>query len=201
MDEGSSRSSSLLARLRIAALGAAVVVALAVAAAACGGDDDGDNATPTEEATATPEATEDGGASPSPTVDPAESPADMVLKEWVVQANRGRARPGTVTFTVRNEGELTHQFVVIRTDVEKDELPRLPNDAGADESQLDVVGKIDAIDPGATDELVVDVQEGAYVVICNLSPGGESHYLNGMYTELEITPTAPLDTATPGASP
>jgi hypothetical protein len=178
-----------------------LVILVAGLAAACGDDDDDNDETPTpeptaEERSATPRATGDD-PSASPTVPPADTAAPFRLDEWVLLAERARARPGTVTFTATNEGEFPHQFLVIKTDIEKDELPRKPNDEGADESELEVVGRIDEIAPGQTDEVEVDVVEGQYVLICNLAPGGESHYLNGMFTEFEITPTAALDSPTP----
>jgi uncharacterized cupredoxin-like copper-binding protein len=130
-------------------------------------------------------------------VPPADTVAPFTLREWVLLAERARARPGTVTFEVTNEGEFAHQFLVIRTDIEKDELPRKENDEGVDESDLDIVGRIDEIAPGNSDQVEVEVEAGQYVLICNLAPGGESHYLNGMYTEFEITTTAALDSPTP----
>jgi uncharacterized cupredoxin-like copper-binding protein len=183
-------------------LAAVLPLALSVlGAAACGGDDDDDGATATQEPTATersetPDAT-DGEASPSPTFPPADTVAPFTLSEWSILGEKARARPGTVTFEVTNEGEFNHQFLVIRTDTEKDELPRKANDEGADESDLDVVGRIDEIAPGGSDEVEIDVEAGQYVLICNLAPGGESHYLNGMYAEFEITTVAPLDSPTP----
>jgi uncharacterized cupredoxin-like copper-binding protein len=181
-------------------------LALALILAACNGDDDDsdDDATDTpeatEESTETPEATGDE-ITASPTPAPADSTGTMALDEFVIRPNRTRARPGTMTFVVTNEGEMDHEFVVIRTDIEKDELPRQKNEdgveIGVDESDLDVVGRIESIAPGETQELVVDVEEGTYVLLCNLFANGESHYLEGMYTEFEVTPTAPLDTPSP----
>jgi uncharacterized cupredoxin-like copper-binding protein len=180
-----------------------LVAVISVLVVACGGDDDGDKETaaPTaEDRSATPGATEDG-TSASPTVPPADTVAPFELDEWVLRAEKSRARPGTVTFEVQNVGDFTHQFLVIRTDIEKDELPRKPNDEGADETDLDIVARIDEIAAGASDEIEVDVEAGQYVLICNLAPGGESHYLNGMYTEFEVTTTAALDSPTPQATP
>jgi uncharacterized cupredoxin-like copper-binding protein len=106
-----------------------------------------------------------------------------------------------MTFVVTNEGEMDHEFVVIRTDIEKDELPRETNsdgvEIGVDESDLDIVGRIDAMAPGETQELVVEVEESTLVLLCNLFANEESHYLEGMYTEFEVTPTAPVDTPSP----
>jgi uncharacterized cupredoxin-like copper-binding protein len=187
---------------------AALVLALILAA--CNGDDDDsdDDATDTPEPTAerseTPEATGDE-ITASPTPPPADSTGTMALDEFLIRPNRTRARPGTMTFVVTNEGEMDHEFVVIRTDIEKDELPRETNsdgvETGVDESDLDVVGRIDAMTPGETQELVVDVEESTLVLLCNLFANDESHYLEGMYTEFEVTPTAPIDTPSPVPTP
>jgi hypothetical protein len=182
--------------LRLALVAATAVLLAGVLAC---GDDDGDEATPTPEPSATEEATGTpgpDGETATPTVAPAESTAGMSLVEWAIRPDKTRARPGTVTFLVRNEGTVTHQFLVIRSDIEKDELPR-NGDKGVDLSDLDVVGSIDAIAPGENDEVTVDVEEGPYILLCNLFSGGESHYLTGMYNEFEVTPTAPLDALTP----
>ena len=177
---------------------AALFIALLVLLVAACGDDNGSSDTtdtpePTAEDTRTPVPTEPG-VSPSPTQAPADTTAVIVLDEWAVKPERTRARPGTVTFVVRNEGEVAHGFVVMRTDIEKDELPRLPNEGGVDESGLDVVGRIDEIAPGETKELIVDVEEGQYLMIDNTVANGESYYLNGMYNEFEVTTTVPIDT-------
>lgn len=173
--------------------------------AACNGDDDsnsGDTPEPSTEVTNTPKATEEG-ATPSPTVAPADTAAVIVLDEWAVKPERTRARPGTLTFVVRNEGEVTHGFVVIRTNEEKDELVRLKNgdgvEVGIDESKYDVVGRIDEIAPGETKELAIDVEEAQYLILDNTFADGESYYLNGMYNEFEVNPRVPLDT--PSAAP
>ena len=170
---------------------AAVVIAVSLVMA-CGDDDD--EATPTPEVTATPEATatlRPGDATPTPTHPPATTEAGMELVEFTIRPNVTRARPGTVIFKVQNAGELAHQFVVIRSDLPTAELPRKPLDAGVDETKLEIVGKIDSIAPGSNGEVSVPVDAGKYVLICNLFAGGESHYLEGMYTAFEVTPTAP----------
>ena len=115
----------------------------------------------------------------------------MELVEFTIRPNVTRARPGTVIFKVQNAGELAHQFVVIRSDLPTAELPRKPLDAGVDETKIEVVGKIDSIAPGSNAEVSVPVDAGKYVLICNLFAGGKSHYLSGMYTAFEVTPTAP----------
>ena len=186
-------------RLKVPRAIIALAIALTGAAVACG-DDDGN--TPTQKATPTPSATATMGpddATPTPTAAPATTEAGMELTEFVIAPDRTRARPGTVIFKPRNTGELTHQFLVIRSDLPIAELPRKPGDTGVDETQLDVVGRIDAINPGESDEITVPVELGNYVLICNLFAAGTSHYLSGMYTSFEVTLTAPdpLETVRP----
>ena len=126
----------------------------------------------------------------------------MELDEFVLRPTRTRARPGTINFQLTNAGEVPHEFVVIRSDLPTAELPRLPDDAGVDESELEVEGRLeDPLDPGADGELNLALEAGQYVLICNLAPNGESHYLNGMYTAFEVRTDAPLSTATPTPTP
>jgi uncharacterized cupredoxin-like copper-binding protein len=124
------------------------------------------------------------------------------VREFVIAPEKTRARPGTVIFKVRNSGEITHQFLVIRSDLPAAQLPRKPAEGGVDETQVDIRGRIDSIPAGESAEVSVPVETGKYVMICNLVSGGESHYLTGMYRLFEVTPTAPdpLATAHPSAT-
>ncbi len=101
---------------------------------------------------------------------------------------------------LRNSGEITHQFLVIRSDLPTAELPRKPGNMGVDETQLDVVGRIAAIPAGDAAEVSVPVETGKYVLICNLFAGGTSHYLSGMYNAFEVTQAAPDPLATTAAT-
>lgn len=189
------------------ALKAMVVVALTVVAGvvvACGGDDGGGE-TATPDATLTPSATATAGpndASQTPTPAPATTEAIIEVKEFAIAPKRTRARPGTVIFKVHNAGDVTHQFLVIRSDLPIAELPRKPGNAGVDETQVQVVERINSIPAGGDGEVSVPVEAGTYALICNLFAGGVSHYLTGMYTPFEVTPTAPdpLATAQPSAT-
>ncbi|HEV8574130.1 MAG TPA: hypothetical protein VGR43_05415, partial [Dehalococcoidia bacterium] len=62
-------------------------------------------------------------------------------------------------------------------------------------------GRLELVNAGEEAELSVKLAAGEYVVICNLAPNGESHYLNGMYNGFEVRTDAPLNTPEPSASP
>ena len=162
---------------------------------ACGGDDAG-------EGTLTPTATEaetDASVTPTPDTDvgtPAPAgtatltSGDIELDEFVIRPGLTRARPGVVTFNVSNAGELTHEFIVIESDLHIAELPRAEDDLGVDESQLDIVGRIENIAPGASSEVSLNLDNGNYILICNIV-GDKSHYITGMYNRFTVSNDAP----------
>lgn len=184
---------------RLTRLLAAAALALLVVAGACGDDDD--SGTPTASVSASETAEPSGDSSPtstpaldegtpSPTPQPVDTDATIDLTEFAIQPQRTSAMPGTVTFHVRNTGELTHELLVIRTDLPHAQLPRRDDLLGADESQLDIVGRIDPIEPGDDADLTLDLERGSFVLICNLASDSTSHYLSGMYDRFEVSDTA-----------
>lgn len=79
-----------------------------------------------------------------------------------------------ITFRVANDGVGPHEFTVIRSDLAVDALPM---GAGvADESQLEVVGRVAQWPGGETRDATFTMTPGRYILICNL-PG---HYQLGM---------------------
>lgn len=180
-----------------------ILTAIVAFAIACGGDDAGDG-TPTPTATET-----DASATPTPGTDdvtpapgtetdtptPAGTPTltsgDFELDEFVIRPALTRARPGVVTFNLTNAGELTHEFLVVATDLHIAELPRAEDDLGVDESQLDIVGRIENIAPGASSEVSLGLDNGNYVLICNIVDDDKSHYIKGMYNRFTVSDDAP----------
>jgi uncharacterized cupredoxin-like copper-binding protein len=143
--------------LLVAALAAVSVIA------ACGGSDSSSDA-----ATATTVAS-DGSAVTVTMGSPDEY--SMVPEPTEVAA-------GTVTFTVVNDGEMEHEMVVIKTDKGAANL-------GTESGEADETGAVDEIvlGPGEQGTLVVDLEAGAYALVCNL-PG---HYAAGMYADFTVT--------------
>lgn len=168
---------------------------------ACGDDDDTSptpTSTPSPDAAASPTETpsatrtaDSGTDSDSPTPVSSQTVATIGLREYAIDPEVTSARPGAVTFRVANRGEMTHEFLVVRTDLAHAELPRLPDNSAADESQLDIVGRLDGIGPGTEAEITLTLSAGNFVLICNLNTDGTSHYLSGMYDRFVVSENAP----------
>lgn len=100
------------------------------------------------------------------------------LKEWKVVPSVASVRSGTVTFVVRNVGNLSHDFVVLRTNLAPGKLPV----AKARAKEVGRVGKTQVFRPGLTRRLTLTLRPGKYVLICNV-PG---HYQAGMFVGFRV---------------
>jgi len=91
------------------------------------------------------------------------------------------ARAGTVTFTVKNVGSVTHELVVLRTDLAEGSLPANPEEAGK-VSEDGSLGESGDLAPGASVDFTLTLTPGHYVLICNLA----GHYAAGMHATLNV---------------
>ncbi|MCH8025343.1 MAG: hypothetical protein IH866_00990 [Chloroflexi bacterium] len=161
-----------------------VVFMAGLAAAACGGGGDGGG---DDSGDSEPEPTATTAAQP-----PAGSEVDVRLFEWTVDAGVESVAAGTVTFNAANIGGIGHNLVVIRSDLAADALPVIKG-GGVDEasSAIEVVGKIEELEPGLDESMVLDLEPGVYALICNIvdedDAGRRSHYQLGMRIELQVT--------------
>jgi hypothetical protein len=124
-----------------------VVLAVVLTAAACGpggggqpaGDQPGGGAQP-------------GGGQPA-----GGTRVAVTEKEWAIQI--GEVPSGVVTFAVRNDGAVEHNFVIKET--------------GA---------RLDGLQPGQTKEFTVTLQPGTYTVVCDIA----GHEEAGMHTTITV---------------
>jgi uncharacterized cupredoxin-like copper-binding protein len=103
------------------------------------------------------------------------------LGEWFVQVATPSAAAGEVTFAITNEGDVEHEFLVVRTDAPSGSIP-LDGDQFS-EDEVEVIDEVEDIGPGESASLTVDLEQGDYELVCNL-PG---HYASGMYTSFSVT--------------
>ncbi len=88
------------------------------------------------------------------------------------------APAGTVTFAVRNAGQVKHEFVVIKTTKPAGDLLK-----GSEADEAGAVGEIGNIPPGQNKTLALKLAAGHYALICNL-PG---HYKAGQYANFNVS--------------
>jgi uncharacterized cupredoxin-like copper-binding protein len=112
------------------------------------------------------------------------------LHEWEIALDGSEAEAGPTYFLVTNTGEDAHEFVVIRTDLPPHGLTVV--DGEVPEDEVDLVGEIEGVGAGSQASLLLDLDPGSYVFICNIAeeePGEaevESHYQLGMATAFTV---------------
>jgi uncharacterized cupredoxin-like copper-binding protein len=144
-------------------LAAGILLVLAFAIAGCGDDDD-DAVDSGDKSATTVKATE---------------------RDGTIKLDRASAANGNVEFAIKNAGELTHEFVVLKTDLAADALPLTADKGTVDESAdgVDVIGKKSSISPGTDATLAFDdLANGKYVLICNVP----AHYGLGMHASFVV---------------
>lgn len=113
---------------------------------------------------------------------------DVALAEFSVTPETATAPAGLVTFRVRNGGAVAHEFLVIRTDLAPDALPTEENGAYQENGTgTEVIDEIEGINPGRTENLILTLEAGNYVLICNMVNQGFVHYALGMRTAFTVT--------------
>jgi uncharacterized cupredoxin-like copper-binding protein len=88
-----------------------------------------------------------------------------------------------VIFRIDNQAPVTHEFVVVRSDLPPDQLAIGSDGLSVDEDQLDPMGEIGEVESGTIQTLALHLSPGHYVFFCNL----EGHYLGGMHGGLEVS--------------
>lgn len=89
------------------------------------------------------------------------------------------APAGKVTFTVKNEGTVIHEMVILKTDTPYDQIPVVKNKISESAS----VGEIGDIAKGKTKSATFKLKAGNYVLVCNIS----KHYGLGMRAAFTVT--------------
>lgn len=120
----------------------------------------------------------------SPTAPGTEAPATgenvpVVVQEWSVTSATVPA--GSVTFAVSNQGDVNHEFVVLRTDTLAADIPIKDGEIDEDEAGTNI-GEVEDVAPGATQDLTLTLDPGHYVFLCNLP----THYGLGMNSDVTV---------------
>jgi uncharacterized cupredoxin-like copper-binding protein len=105
------------------------------------------------------------------------------LSEFKIDADSTKLAAGDLTFTVANKGTVTHEFVIMKTDLKADALPKTADGKVDEEGEgISPVDEVENIAAGTSGSLKVNLEPGNYVFLCNL-PG---HYLGGMHGSFTV---------------
>jgi uncharacterized cupredoxin-like copper-binding protein len=111
------------------------------------------------------------------------STVNVSLHDFKIESSTGVSSNANVVFRVQNRAPVTHEFVIVRSDLPSDQLPIASDGLSVDEQKLRPVGEIGEVDSGTTQTLALHLAPGRYVYFCNL----EGHYLGGMHGVLEVS--------------
>ena len=117
---------------------------------------------------------------------------DVSLREFSIAPSVASAPAGTVTFEVTNDGPNdVHEFVVVRTDLAPDALPTDADGSVLEDGEgMEVINEIEDLAVGASETLMLTLEAGSYVLICNIveeeEGETEAHYALGMRTAFTV---------------
>lgn len=103
---------------------------------------------------------------------------NVSLKEFKVLPSPAAVAAGKVTFKVKNAGTLTHELIVVKTNLAPARLKKA--DGSADESAS--VGEVSELKAGTSGSVTLTLKPGKYVLLCNV-PG---HFGAGQYTAFTV---------------
>jgi uncharacterized cupredoxin-like copper-binding protein len=118
---------------------------------------------------------------------------DVTLQEFAVLPAEDSVSAGEVTFNVTNDGpDDEHEFVLFRTDLDAGALPTAEDGSVDEEGEgVTLIDEIEGMAVGANESLTVDLEAGAYVMLCNIVETAEDgtvevHYQLGMRTAFTV---------------
>lgn len=131
----------------------------------------------------TPASSAPGTSAPAP----AGGNVAVALNQWSVTPTASTVPTGSVTFTVTNNGNTAHEFVVLLTDTPAGDIPVASFEGVPERIDEDTagtnVGETGDMEPGTSKSLTIDLKPGHYAFVCNL-PG---HYGLGMHTDFTVS--------------
>jgi len=88
-----------------------------------------------------------------------------------------------VTFTMTNYGTMTHEMLIVRTNIAPGKIAIGADDRfNEDDPVSKVVGEISEYDAGSTQTKTFNLAPGSYQLVCNIP----NHYTLGMSIPFEV---------------
>src|ERR1700730_928915 len=112
-----------------------------------------------------------------------DSSNDPAIGNMRISLDPAAVTAGRVTFRAMNRSKsLIHEVIVVKVDPKKPALPYDEKKTEVIEKQIQHLGEISNLKPGAAGAMTLSLKPGSYVLICN-QPG---HYKAGMVANLLV---------------
>lgn len=130
---------------------------------------------------------------------------NVTLAEWSITTDPNTVPKGPIEFTIKNNGQKTHDLVILRTNIPPDQLPtKSDGSVNTDAADITLEHTVDAIDSGDTTGRTYDMAPGTYVLISNLVDDNNgtktAQYGQGMHTTFTVTESSGSPSASVSAS-
>ncbi|HEX9122006.1 MAG TPA: cupredoxin domain-containing protein [Actinomycetota bacterium] len=106
----------------------------------------------------------------------------VTLDDYAIRPEVTTLSAGEVTFKVSNAGATEHEMVVIRTDLDPADIPFADHEANEEAPGMTPIGEVEEVQPGEAQDLVLTLEPGSYILLCNLP----KHFERGMVTKIEV---------------
>ena len=114
---------------------------------------------------------------------PASGDIQATQKEWQISLSSTTLTTGSHTFNITNNGDETHEFVIVKTDLADDALPTVGDEIDEESDQFTAVDEVEDVTSGSSDKsLTADLAPGHYVIFCNIT----GHYNKGMHVVFTV---------------
>jgi uncharacterized cupredoxin-like copper-binding protein len=104
-------------------------------------------------------------------------------REYAIHVTGQIAKAGTVTFTMTNYGTITHEMLIVKTDIAPGQIAiGADGRFNEDDPASKVVDEISEYEPGTSVTKSFDLAPGRYQLVCNIP----NHYKSGMFIPFEV---------------
>jgi hypothetical protein len=130
----------------------------------------------------------------------------VTLNEWSITLDKASLPEGPIEFIIKNEGEREHEFIIVRTDIGPEDLPK-NNDGSADLDAPDVeeIHTVDEIEDGDETGRTYTLDAGKYVFIDNTVEERDGvilpYYEMGMHVAFTLTEEGESPSAAASGTP
>lgn len=109
------------------------------------------------------------------------------LQEWEIVVTEPQFVSGKITFKVSNRGDFVHEMVVIKTRIAADAF-KVVDGKVIEDAVGEVMGEVEALAVGGSQDLALVLSEGTYVLFCNNREEDQvkGHYQKGMRIAFQV---------------